>query len=236
MDKKSKTALIPTMGALHDGHLSLGKLARQHADIVVYSIFVNPTQFGAGEDFDKYPRNVEADKAKLKGIADYVYTPQIEDIYPDGVRVTHKAGAAAQGLCGASRAGHFDGVVSVVAKLFEHTLPDIAIFGEKDYQQLMVIREMGFAPTIIGAPIEREADGLAMSSRNVYLSAEERAIAPLLYKTLSEAAKQTIHNLQSTIHTLKAYGFEIDYVEIRWNRILAAVWLGKTRLIDNVAI
>ena len=235
---KSKIALVPTMGALHEGHIALGKLARLKAENVIYSIFVNPTQFGAGEDFDKYPRDIQADKAKLKGIADYIYTPNVEDIYPEGVKITHRAGASAQGLCGGSRPGHFDGVVTVVAKLFAHTLPDIAIFGEKDYQQLMVIKEMGFrnAKTgelieIIGAPIIREKSGLAMSSRNAYLSTEERKIAPSLYKIISSTSNQ-----QLATSNLEAAGFRVDYVEQRWNRILAAVWLGKTRLIDNVAI
>ena len=237
-EQKSKIALVPTMGALHEGHIALGKLARLKAENVIYSIFVNPTQFGAGEDFDKYLRDVEADKKKLKGIADYIYTPRVEDIYPDGVKVTHRAGAAAQGLCGESRPGHFDGVVTVVAKLFEHTLPDIAIFGEKDYQQLQVIREMNFKNIktgetieIIGAPIIREKNGLAMSSRNAYLTEDQKLIAPKLYEIISSGI--TIPEMDVRF---KILGFKVDYIEERWGRILAAVWLGKTRLIDNVPI
>lgn len=180
---KHKIALVPTMGALHSGHLALGKIAREKAEHVIYSIFVNPTQFAEGEDFGKYPRQLEIDKMLLEGVADYVYTPSVEDIYPNSAEITHKAGQAAKGLDGNYRPGHFDGVVTVVAKLFEHTLPDIAIFGEKDYQQLMVIREMNFKNTDTGKPIEiigmptvREPDGLAMSSRNIYLSEDEESL------------------------------------------------------------
>jgi len=226
------------MGALHEGHIALGKLARTLAENVIYSIFVNPTQFGPNEDFDKYPRDLEADKAKLKGIADYIYTPRVEDIYPDGVKTSYGAGPASQGLCGASRPGHFDGVVTVVAKLFEHTLPDVAIFGEKDFQQLQVIREMNFVNAqtgkpieIIGAPIIREKSGLAMSSRNAYLTDDEKLIAPKLHEIISSGI--TIPEMDAR---LKILGFRVDYIEERWNRILAAVWLGKTRLIDNVPI
>lgn len=252
MNEKVKTALVPTMGALHEGHISLGKIARQHAEKVVYSIFVNPTQFGAGEDFDKYPRNIEADKKKLQGIADEIFIPSVDEIYPNGLEISCKAGENAKGLDGDFRPQHFDGVVTVVSRLFELIKPDIAIFGEKDYQQLMVIREIfsqkaessklqaekksspltaHCSPTIIGAPIMREADGLAMSSRNVYLSEDERLIAPKLYEVISSGI--TIPEMDARLRVL---GFRIDYIAKRWNRILVAAWLGKTRLIDNIAI
>ena len=237
-EMQHKIALVPTMGALHDGHLALGKIARKHAENVIFSIFVNPTQFAEGEDFGSYPRDEEADKAKLKGIADVIYTPSVEDIYPNGAKADLLAGAAAEGLESTTRPHFFNGVVSVVDKLFQHTLPDIAIFGEKDYQQLMVIREMNFKNAhtgkpieIIGAPIVREDDGLAMSSRNVYLSEDERLIAPKLHEVISSGS-----SLGEMDARLKVLGFRVDYIEQRWDRTLAAAWLGKTRLIDNVAI
>lgn len=232
---KHKIALVPTMGALHEGHLQLGHIAREKAENVIYSIFVNPTQFAPNEDFNQYPRDVEKDIAKLEDLADHIYTPSIEDIYPNGAEVTLKAGSAAQGLESVSRPHFFDGVVTVVSKLFEHTKPDVAIFGEKDYQQLMVLKEMGFKDAdtgneieIIGAPTIREPDGLAMSSRNAYLSLAERQIAPKLYQTIS--SDMSIEEMKQKLTLL---GFKIDYIEQRWNRTLAAVWLGKTRLIDN---
>lgn len=231
MKQKVKTALVPTMGALHAGHLSLGKIARQHAEKVVYSIFVNPTQFGAGEDFDKYPRNVEADKKKLAGIADEVFAPTIAEIYPNGLEITRKAGENAKGLDGDFRPTHFDGVVTVVGKLFDLIKPDVAIFGEKDFQQLMVIREVFPDMKIIGAPIMREPNGLAMSSRNVYLSEDERLIAPKLYEVISSGI--TLPEMDAR---LKILGFRVDYIAKRWDRILVAAWLGKTRLIDNIPL
>lgn len=238
MTEKVKIALVPTMGALHEGHLALGKIAREKADHVIYSIFVNPTQFAEGEDFETYPRNVEDDIEKLEGIADYIYTPTVKDIYPNGAEVTHKAGSAAQGLETNFRPHFFDGVVTVVNKLFKDTLPDIAIFGEKDYQQLQVIREMGFKNDdsgktieIFGAPTIREEDGLAMSSRNAYLNKFERKMAAKLYEVISSNA-----DIEAMKTKLSVLGFKVDYVEKRWDRILAAVWLGSTRLIDNVAI
>ncbi|PIR32854.1 MAG: pantoate--beta-alanine ligase [Alphaproteobacteria bacterium CG11_big_fil_rev_8_21_14_0_20_44_7] len=236
---KDKLGFVPTMGALHAGHLSLGKLAREHADKVIYSIFVNPTQFAQGEDLDKYPRDIEGDLHKLEGLADYVYLPNLQDIYPNGSKVNRKAGAAAQGLESLSRPHFFDGVVTVVGILFEQIRPDIAVFGEKDFQQLMALKETFSPPNrggkggvqIISAPIMREPDGLAMSSRNAYLSAEERQIAPKLYEILS--SNLSIAEMKDE---LIKHSFRIDYVETRWNRLFAAVWLGSTRLIDNVEI
>lgn len=233
------------MGALHAGHLALVKKAREYAPIVAVSIFVNPTQFGKNEDFGKYPRNVEADTAMLKGIADILYLPTVEDIYPNGEEITVKAGKAAEGLCGAFRPNHFNGVATVVSKLFDQVQPDFALFGEKDFQQLMVIKEMNYPDVeIIGVPTLREKDGLAMSSRNIYLSPEERKLAPLLYKSLCDlrawclvnGEEKLIHHTQNTIHQLESEGFRVQYLEQRWNRLLVAAYLGNTRLIDNIAI
>lgn len=267
-----KTAFVPTMGALHDGHLALVKEAKKYADNVIVSIFVNPTQFGKNEDFGKYPRNIESDIAKLtphpfpppqggrvREGADFLYLPQIEDIYPDGEKISVKAGKNAEGLDGDFRTGHFDGVCTVVSILFDQVQPDFAIFGEKDYQQLMVIREMceqqtetselktksrsqftvHSSPTIIGVPTLREADGLAMSSRNVYLSAEERKLAPMIYKELCvvrDALRVDNKAISKAQDALTQHGFKLQYLEQRWNRLLIAAYLGNTRLIDNIAL
>lgn len=228
---QGKVAFVPTMGALHEGHLALGELARKHGDVVIYSIFVNPTQFAEGEDFGSYPRDVAADTAKLEGIADYIYVPTVDDIYPNGASSTRKAGAAAEGLESISRPHFFNGVVTVVGELFSQVQPHAAIFGEKDFQQLQVIREAFPQVEVVGAPIVREPDGLAMSSRNVYLSEDERFIASKLHEIISSPI--TLPEMDAR---LKILGFRVDYIEQRWNRTLAAAWLGKTRLIDNVAI
>ncbi len=239
-----KLGFVPTMGALHAGHLALVKEGRKFADKVMVSIFVNPTQFGANEDLAKYPRDIAADLQKLKGLADYVYVPRVGDIYPNGEKITVKAGAAAEGLESDFRPGHFDGVATVVSILFAQVKPDIAVFGEKDFQQLMVIRELGSEVEILSLPTIREADGLAMSSRNVYLSAEERKIAPLLYSSLRTAA-EAIHigaGLPRSSRNdeirgkLEEKGFKVQYIAECWGRRLAAVYLGNTRLIDNVAL
>ena len=188
--------LVPTMGNLHDGHLELVKLAKQHADIVVVSIFVNPTQFGVGEDFDTYPRTLEADVAKLETVAaDMVFAPSVEEMYPVYPnRVQVLAGDITKLLCGQSRPTHFDGVGLVVSKLFNIVQPNIAVFGKNDYQQLAIIRQLvaalNFPIDIIGAEIVRAEDGLALSSRNQYLSSDEREKAPLLQKTLKQLAAQ----------------------------------------------
>lgn len=232
-------AFVPTMGALHEGHLSLAKLAKGRADHVIVSIFVNPTQFAPHEDFDSYPRTVEDDTQKLgaQGV-DVVFLPTEKTLYPDGYENPVKAGAAAQGLETDFRPHFFDGVVNVVHRLFEIVKPDVAVFGEKDFQQLQVIREMvkeqNFPIEIIGAPIARDEHGLALSSRNAYLSDNELTIA----RTLNVVLKEIVDtgDYESAKAKLISNGFEkIDYIEKRWDRILGAVWLGKTRLIDNIS-
>lgn len=251
-------ALVPTMGALHAGHMSLVALALENADRCVVSIFVNPTQFAPHEDFDSYPRDLEADLVKLeKAGVHLVYTPNEAEIYPNGKESDIKAGKAAEGLETDFRPHFFDGVVNVVYRLFDHVQPNIAVFGEKDYQQLMVIKEMvetlKLPIEIIGAPIARDEFGLALSSRNAYLSDEELAIARKLNVVLKETslrAQRSDLSLQEkmglprrsedllamTKGKLLDAGFDkVDYVSERWNRALAAVWLGKTRLIDNIA-
>ncbi|MGB0718859.1 MAG: pantoate--beta-alanine ligase [Bdellovibrionales bacterium] len=246
-----RIGFVPTMGALHEGHLSLVRLARRRADTVIVSIFVNPTQFAPDEDFDAYPRHVERDLAMLEAAGvDCVFLPREVDIYPDGPQVSIKAGAAAQGLESDFRPHFFDGVCSVVHRLFTIVRPDLAVFGEKDYQQLMVIREMVAAHhmgiEIIGGPIVRDSYGLALSSRNAYLSADELAIARQLNIILSSRAKDPRSEVKGSDqipplaslgrNDILGAGFDkVDYIESRWNRILAAAWIGKTRLIDNMA-
>lgn len=259
---KQRIALVPTMGALHEGHLSLARLARERADKVIASIFVNPTQFAPNEDFSKYPRTFEDDCAKLAGLADLVFAPLVEEMYPPGeATFVVPAGPAAVGLEDRFRPTHFQGVATVVAKLFIQAAPDCAVFGEKDYQQLKVItrmvRDLWLPVEIVPAPIIREPDGLAMSSRNRYLSPHERRRAPALFRTLSEAAeniragRERGHALDEAQTILTDAGFVLDYVEARDAetlapvedgpgtaplRILAAARLGTTRLIDNVAV
>lgn len=253
-------ALVPTMGALHAGHLALVKEARKQAEHVVVSIFVNPTQFGPSEDFSRYPRTLEQDMQSLQGLADVAWVPSVEIMYPQGQHSDTHIEGIGDDLEGAMRPGHFDGVATVVKYLFEQVRPDIALFGEKDYQQFCLIKRLvndcGIDVSVIGIPTVREADGLAMSSRNRYLSKEERAIAPQLYQTMKvgidlikggEPVQQVIGH---TIEQLEKEGFtKIDYLELRAEdtlapmtvyrapaRLLAAVWLGKTRLIDNVRV
>jgi len=249
------------MGALHSGHISLVRQARAIADKVVVSIFVNPTQFAPHEDLARYPRDEAGDLAKLQdgGGADAVWSPSVDEMYPEGFSTTVKAGSAAGDLEGAFRPHHFDGVATVCCKLFNQVTPDIAIFGEKDYQQLAMLRQMAgdlnMPLRLVAAPTVREADGLALSSRNAYLSAAERAIAPALHAALTEAAARLAAGTPASVVTAEATarvaaaGFtKIDYIEIRDAatlsaavcpgtplRILAAAWLGKTRLIDNIA-
>ncbi|MGO9173827.1 MAG: pantoate--beta-alanine ligase [Rhodomicrobium sp.] len=256
-----RVALVPTMGGLHDGHLSLIRLAKLQASRVVVSVFVNPTQFALHEDYDHYPRNEERDWHKLLSVqADAMYAPDVHDIYPHDFATRVEVAGVAQTLEGISRPHFFSGVTTVVAKLFLQCLPDIAIFGEKDYQQLLVIkrlvRDLDFPITIVPAPIMREADGLAMSSRNVYLDTDERAIAPQLHAILSDMAGDLASGraIEETIRLgwarLEKAGFRIDYLEVRDAetlmpvevlaetpaRLLAAVFLGRVRLIDNVAV
>ncbi|MBX2833344.1 MAG: pantoate--beta-alanine ligase [Micavibrio sp.] len=238
----------PTMGALHDGHLSLVKLAKDNADIATVSIFVNPTQFGPNEDFETYPRQIDEDLEKLKAAgAELIYLPRVEDIYPNGETITVKAGEAAKGLEADFRPTHFDGVATVVHTLLTQVQPDVAIFGEKDFQQLQVIREMvineNLPVRIIGAPIARDAHGLALSSRNAYLSIGQLEISRMLNQIIYMAAHEIREGtderqaLETAKQSILTTGFDkVDYVESWQGRVLAAAWLGKTRLIDNAPI
>ncbi len=239
----SKTlALVPTMGALHAGHLSLVDIAEQHADTTIVSIFVNPLQFGPNEDFSKYPRTLEKDLELLAGKkVDYVFAPSVEELYSTEAKKITADFEISNKLCGLARPGHFDGVCTVVNLFFELIEPDYAIFGEKDYQQLMVIQEMvsrlELPVKIIPAPIMREADGLAMSSRNRYLSEFDRKLAANIYKELS-CLKENFsnENLKIAKDKLEKLGFKVEYLESHWDRIFVAAKLGTTRLIDNVVI
>ena len=258
-------ALVPTMGALHDGHLTLMRRAREAADHVVASIFVNPRQFGAGEDLDAYPRQLARDSELLEaeGVA-LLWAPVPEAMYPAGYATNISVAGVSEGLCGGNRPGHFDGVATVVCKLFNQVMPDIAFFGEKDWQQLAVIRRMArdldltlpHVDNIRGVPIVREADGLAMSSRNAYLSAEQRSQAAAIPQAMREAIA-AIGNGQAVESALAALsaklleaGFDsIDYAEVRDAdslvpldtdngnaRLFVAARIGGTRLIDNMAV
>jgi pantoate--beta-alanine ligase len=252
--------LVPTMGALHDGHLSLVTLAKSRADRVVVSIFVNPTQFGPREDFTRYPRDEQGDITKLgKAGVDLVFAPETAEMYPQDFSTQVKVSDLTEDLCGAARPNHFDGVATVVAKLLMQCAPGVAVFGEKDYQQLLVIkrlvRDLNIPVEIVAAPIVREEDGLALSSRNAYLSPTERKIAPMLYQTILEVAADLAKGrgcddaVVAARFKLDAAGFRVNYVAVRdpdtlkplsgpvaRARVLAAVFLGKTRLIDNVAV
>jgi len=254
-------ALVPTMGALHAGHIALIAEARQRADHVVASIFVNPTQFGANEDLSRYPRREASDARMLEEAGTAIlWAPDVDTMYPNGPEIDVKAGPASAGLDGDARPGHFDGVATVVARLFGQVEPDIAVFGEKDYQQLLVIRQMvasqGLGLDIVGVPTQRDADGLALSSRNAYLSDDERRSARALPRALGEAAQAIIAGtpvaeaIDRARDKLAAAGFDpIDYVELRDAsslepmatldrpaRLLAAAFLGRTRLIDNLPV
>jgi len=261
--KGLSVAFVPTMGNLHEGHLDLVRRARTRCDIVVVSIFVNPLQFGPGEDLDAYPRTLAADKEKLFREGTHVlYAPGVEEIYPEGMAVHTQVSVPdlSETLCGSSRPGHFDGVTTIVSKLFNIVQPDVAVFGEKDFQQLSIIRKMVsdlcMPIEIVGVATARDEDGLAKSSRNGYLTRTQREIAPILHQTLlscREAIACGFDNfLQLESHArmqLLQAGFEPDYFEIRDARslrtvteeteeiaILAAARLGKTRLIDNVRL
>lgn len=228
---QQRISLVPTMGNLHEGHLELVRLAKQHADIVIVSIFVNPTQFGVGEDFDSYPRTLDEDVTKLASVGvDYVFAPSIDEMYPVLPPATSiTAGAITAQLCGQSRPTHFDGVGIVVAKLFNIVQPDIAIFGQKDYQQLAIIKQLvidlSYPIEIIGAPIVRADDGLALSSRNQYLNPAERQVAPILHQELQRLAQQLIKAkaepeafaalVTKTKERITTAGFDIDYLEIK---------------------
>lgn len=261
--EKGPLAFVPTMGNLHDGHLSLVRQAASVASAVVVSIFVNPMQFGQNEDLASYPRTLEADLKQLEQAAvDLVFTPTVEDMYPEGTDNHTKIRVPALGdvLCGASRPGHFDGVSTVVYKLFRLVKPEAAIFGEKDLQQLLIIKKMvadlDLGIDILSGPTQRAADGLALSSRNHYLSDTERALAPTLHTTLvacAEALRKTpgaiAEPLEEARSQLVEAGFTLDYLELRDLSSLAkvdsleqdcavfvAARLGSTRLIDNIQI
>ena len=260
--RKATTALVPTMGALHDGHVSLVRLAKRRAKRVVVSIFVNPTQFAPTEDFGSYPRTWKADVAKLAAEdVDLIWNPDVKTMYPDGfaTRIVTD-GPAIAGLEDRVRPHFFGGVTTVVGKLFTQCRPDFAIFGEKDFQQLRVVTRMAgdldLGVKVVGSRTVRERDGLAMSSRNVYLSPEERATAPALYRALKESAARLRAGddiaaaMAGGAELVTKAGFILDYFEARHAdtlapiasvkdgpvRILVAAWLGKTRLIDNIAV
>lgn len=264
-EKRATIALVPTMGALHEGHLALVRAAASQANHVVASIFVNPKQFGTGEDLDAYPRQMEQDEALLRaeGVA-LVWAPSAEVMYPPGYSTNISVANVSEGLCGADRPGHFDGVATVVCKLFNQVRPDMAFFGEKDWQQLAVIRRMARDLDIVqpsvgnihAVPTVREADGLAMSSRNAYLSMEQRQAAAAFPKAMRDMIEllqegapvaRTIGNARDTI---LAAGFErVDYLELRDGdtlapleqptdnaRLFGAARMGGTRLIDNMPV
>ena len=259
-DAGERVALVPTMGAIHAGHLSLLAEAKAKADRVVTSLFVNSLQFGPREDFQAYPRDEAKDAAALAaGGSDLLYAPESSEMYPPGFSTKVRVGDLTEDLCGAARPNHFDGVATVVAKLLLQCAPDITIFGEKDYQQLLVIkrlvRDLDIPVEIAGGAIVREDDGLPFSSRNAYLSPAERKIAPVLYQTICNVAADLEQGRgaddasAAARFKLEAAGFRVDYVAVRNPdtlealhgpvkdaRVLAAVHLGKTRLIDNLPV
>ena len=262
-ERRQRIVLVPTMGHLHDGHLSLVNLARKLGDKIVVTIFVNPLQFGAAEDFGGYIRNLDDDAAKLRQAdVDLLFAPDDTEIYPHGHdKVTWvEVPELSNILCGKFRPGHFRGVATVVTKLFNLIQPDAAVFGEKDYQQLLVIRslvaDLNFPIEIIAAPTVREQDGLAMSSRNCYLSPAERKLAPALYATLCAARDEILNGSEDyvsiermALESLRKAGFTPDYFAVRRAddlgvpaagdkklAILVAAWLGKARLIDNLHV
>lgn len=253
---------VPTMGNLHDGHLSLIHKAREHADVVIVSIYVNPLQFGANEDLESYPKTLAEDQAQLKEQSvELLFAPSSNEIYPKGME--HHTAVAVEHLsnlhCGKSRPGHFTGVATIVCKLFNIVQPDVAVFGEKDFQQLAVIRNMVndlcIPVKVVGAPIARNSEGLALSSRNGYLTRQELTIAPALYQML-QIAKEEIrsgrpydHVLRDGLARLAKAGFKPDYLDIcsrdsllpatqqdKALVVLAAAYLGKARLIDNIQV
>jgi len=260
--RNASVALVPTMGALHDGHLSLVRLAKRRADKVVVSVFVNPTQFAPHEDFGSYPRTWKADAGKLAAEhVDLIWNPDVKAMYPDGFASRIGIdGPAVAGLEDRFRPHFFGGVATVVGKLFNQCRPDVAVFGSKDFQQLRVVTRMAadldMGVKVIGAPTVRERDGLAMSSRNVYLSAEERSVAPTLYRAMKDAAKRmragtSVESaLAAGAALITEAGFKLDYLEARHAeslapirslkdgpvRLLVAAKIGNTRLIDNVAV
>ncbi|MEE4303278.1 MAG: pantoate--beta-alanine ligase [Wenzhouxiangella sp.] len=255
-----RIGFVPTMGNLHRGHLSLVEEAGRRCEAVTASVFVNPTQFGPGEDFEAYPRTFEADLEALASVGcDLVWAPPVETMYPlDDPFMVRVPEALADRLCGRSRPGHFDGVATVVLRLFSQVQPDVAVFGEKDFQQLLILRRMArdfsLPVELAGAPIVREDDGLAMSSRNGYLDERQRALAPLLFRVLEEtveglASGEDFAGLKTRAEEkLESADFRPDYLEWRSaedlgepqpgepSRLFGAAWLGKARLIDNVEV
>jgi pantoate--beta-alanine ligase len=260
-DNGATIALVPTMGALHEGHMALVDEAHRHASHVVTSIFVNPKQFGPNEDLDAYPRREEKDATLLREHKTAIlWAPTVEEMYPAGFASNISVTGVSDGLCGAARPGHFDGVATVVCKLLNQVRPDIALFGEKDYQQLAVIRRMvrdlDLPFMIAGIPTQRAQDGLALSSRNAYMTEQERTAAVALPRALGDAARRITAGedcatiLTQSIQALLSHGFaSVDYFELcdadtlqplsQWDRparLLAAARMGKTRLIDNIAV
>jgi len=260
--RHKRVGFVPTMGALHQGHLSLVRLAQAHADVTLASVFVNPAQFNRAEDLEAYPVDVEGDIAQLSAVGcDAVFIPSAHDIYPQGAQTQVSVGSLAEHLCGATRPGHFEGVCTVVSLLFNLTQCDVAVFGEKDYQQLAIIRQMvrdlHFPVEVIGAPTARASDGLALSSRNLRLSDEDRALAPALYRGLlkaqagwSDGVRDPAELKALTLNELPA-SFRVDYLELchparlsplsaghqaREALLAVAVFLGEVRLIDNLTL
>lgn len=256
-------ALVPTMGNLHAGHLALVELAREHAEHVVVSIFVNPAQFGEDEDYDTYPRTLERDRIRLKtAAADMIFAPDVDTVYPFGIEnaTTIAVPGLSENYCGAARPGHFEGVTTVVARLFAMVQPDVAVFGQKDYQQQLVIRRMvedlSLPVSIITSKTIRDDDGLALSSRNAYLGDEQRRVAPMLYERLSAVGRELQNGRRNfgeletlAKESLLAGGFEVEYFAIRRALnleipdrdcddlvVLTAARLGEVRLIDNVVV
>lgn len=260
LDNECAIAFVPTMGNLHEGHLNLMRLAREYGGCAVASIFVNPLQFGPAEDFDKYPRTLEMDCAKLQGLADVVFAPSVNEMYSERQTVFVEPPPIANELCGAARPGHFRGMATVVLKLLNIVQPQVALFGKKDYQQLHIIRRMvgqlNLPVRIVGGETVRAADGLALSSRNQYLNESERGEAVVLYQTL-QGMRQAIlrggHDFErlekQAVEGLRARGWLVDYVAVRNQSdlqqaersqrelvILAAARLGNTRLLDNIEV
>lgn len=257
----ARVAVVPTMGALHEGHLSLVRVALEKADRVIVTLFVNPKQFNSAVDLAAYPRTENEDAAKLGPLgAHMLYAPDVAEMYPDGFASAISVDKVSEGLCGASRPGHFDGVATVVAKLFLQTGADLAVFGEKDFQQLHVVRrlvrDLDIPIEIAACPTVRETDGLALSSRNVRLTSDERQVAPKLASILFDAAGQIAdgasvgQTLAAAREAILSAGYrEIEYLELRAEedlrplqlldqpaRLLVAAWLGRTRMIDNVRV
>lgn len=260
--RSERVGFVPTMGNLHEGHMALVEDASEQADRVVVSIFVNPMQFGPGEDLDSYPRTLEADREKLMAAGvDLLFAPDVTTVYPRGEAETTAVSvpdSLTDTLCGASRPGHFRGVATVVAKLFGMVQPDVAVFGAKDFQQLRVIQrlteDLNLPVEVVGSPTVREPDGLATSSRNQYLTDSEREIAPVLYRELNRVAER-VSNDRAAIEpalaegrkALESAGFRVDYLTVRDQEtlgdpaagpliVLGAAWLGRARLIDNIPL